>query len=136
VAPRVPIVRASSLTPVDGPSERFEGQVRLADVPAAERDDISVTVVSFTDGARTHWHSHGVEQVLHALEGSGFIAFKDRVFALGAGEVARIPAGVVHAHGALAGHSLTHLAVTFGGTDWPDPPERVPLVHAADLLAR
>ncbi|HEX4106700.1 MAG TPA: cupin domain-containing protein [Solirubrobacteraceae bacterium] len=134
--PRAPIVRAAGLKPTDGDPGRFEGAVRFARIPPGEREDIDVAVVSFVDGARTHWHSHGVEQILHALEGAGFLAFQDRVLPFSVGEVARIPAGVLHAHGALAGRALTHLSVTVGGTQWPDPPQRVPLVRDRDLSGR
>jgi quercetin dioxygenase-like cupin family protein len=138
MAGRSPIVRAAGLSTAEGPPERFVGAVRFAVVPRPSGGDanVDVAVVSFHDGARTHWHTHGEEQVLHAIEGEGFLAFEDRALSLRAGDVARIPAGVVHAHGALTGRSLTHLAVTVGGTDWPDPPRPVPPVGADELIRR
>ena len=82
MAGRPGVVRAAALAAEEGAAERFSGAVRLAAVPGPKApgrttDLVDVVVVSFQDGGRTHWHTHGDEEVLHAIEGEGFLAFED-----------------------------------------------------------
>ncbi len=52
--------------------ETFTGKVTLESVLNAQTDGgVSVSMVHFEDGARTHWHAHPGEQVLIVLEGEG-----------------------------------------------------------------
>ena len=79
----------------------------------------SATLVTFTPGARTNWHAHKTRQVLVATQGTGMVQVKDRPpRILRAGDVAEVPPGVVHWHGALAGHLFAH--ISFIETDGPD----------------
>jgi quercetin dioxygenase-like cupin family protein len=84
-----------------------------------------VSWVRFTDGGRSNWHVHRGGQVLHVVEGEGcLVTDGEGVLRLEPGMVVRTPPGVRHWHGALVGHAMTHVAVTCGETDWPDPPDR------------
>jgi quercetin dioxygenase-like cupin family protein len=84
-----------------------------------------VSWVRFTDGGRSNWHVHRGGQVLHVVEGKGCLVTDGQgVLDLEPGMVVRTPPGVRHWHGARLGHVMTHVAVTCGETDWPDPPER------------
>jgi 4-carboxymuconolactone decarboxylase len=79
----------------------------------------SATLVTFTPGARTNWHTHKTRQVLVATQGTGMVQVKDRPpRILRAGDVAEVPPDVVHWHGALAGHLFAH--ISFVETDGPD----------------
>jgi quercetin dioxygenase-like cupin family protein len=79
----------------------------------------SATLVTFTPGARTNWHTHKTRQVLVATQGTGMVQVKDKSpRILHAGDVAEVPPGVVHWHGALAGHLFAH--ISFIETDGPD----------------
>jgi quercetin dioxygenase-like cupin family protein len=79
----------------------------------------SATLVTFTPGARTNWHTHKTRQVLVATQGTGMVQVKDKPpHILRAGDVAEVPPGLVHWHGAVAGHLFAH--ISFVETDGPD----------------
>ena len=81
-----------------------------------------VNAVFFEPGARTHWHSHRAGQVLHVTHGEGYLQSRGGSgTALLAGDVAHIPAGEEHWHGAAPGSLLLHIAVSIGGHDWLEP---------------
>jgi quercetin dioxygenase-like cupin family protein len=57
--------------------------------------------------------------VLVATQGTGMVQVKDKPpHLLRAGDVAEVPPGLVHRHGALAGHLFAH--ISFVETDGPD----------------
>ena len=92
-------------------TRRFLGRI---DVP-----DAAVLVVTFRDGARTGWHRHGEGQVLYVLDGTGRCGTREGDAAsLAPGDLVSAPPGEWHWHGAAEGASLTHLALSFGETDW------------------
>jgi len=102
------------------PGHSFTGTV-LQDALAAPQapSRTSATLVTFTPGARTNWHTHKTRQVLVATQGTGMVQVKDKPpQILQAGDVAEVPPGVVHWHGALAGHLFAH--ISFIETDGPD----------------
>ncbi len=102
------------------PERSFTGTV-LQDALAAPQapSRTSATLVTFTPGARTNWHTHKTRQVLVATQGTGMVQVKDKPpQILQAGDVAEVPPGVVHWHGALAGHLFAH--ISFIETDGPD----------------
>jgi quercetin dioxygenase-like cupin family protein len=75
--------------------------------------------VTSTPGARTNRHAHGTRQVPAATRGTGMVQAKDRPpRVLRAGDVAEVPPGLVHRHGALAGHPFAHISSV--ETDGPD----------------
>ncbi|GGC70059.1 hypothetical protein GCM10011504_54860 [Siccirubricoccus deserti] len=79
----------------------------------------SATLVTFTPGARTNWHTHKTRQVLVATQGTGMGQVKDKPpRILHAGDVAEVPPGLVHWHGAVAGHLSAH--ISFVETNGPD----------------
>ena len=104
----------------------FSGEVeRRSFTGGGSAEGPGVSWVRFTDGGRSNWHVHRGGQVLHVVEGQGCLVTEGQgVLRLEPGMVVRTPAGVRHWHGALAGRTMTHVAVTCGETDWPDPPER------------
>jgi quercetin dioxygenase-like cupin family protein len=92
-----------------------------ADPVFAAEDGIMVNNVFFEPGARTHWHTHGVAQVLYVLAGEGRVQSRDGTGSpLHVGDTVHIPASEEHWHGAAPGSYLLHLAVSVGGTDWLD----------------
>lgn len=109
----------------DGPSEErgqtFTGRV-WADPLLPAADGIVVNNVFFEPGARTHWHTHQVAQVLYVLAGEGRIQARDGSGSrLTAGDTVHIPAGEEHWHGAAVGSYLLHLAISVGETHWLEP---------------
>jgi quercetin dioxygenase-like cupin family protein len=99
----------------------FTGRVWADPVLGAE-DGIMVNNVFFEPGARTHWHTHEIAQVLHVVAGEGRVQSRDGSGSkLRAGDVVHIRAGEEHWHGAASGSYLLHLAVSVGATNWLDP---------------
>jgi quercetin dioxygenase-like cupin family protein len=112
------VARGRAGTPSEERGPTFTGRVWADPVFAAE-DGIMVNNVFFEPGARTHWHTHGVAQVLYVLAGEGRVQSRDGTGSpLSVGDTVHIPAGEEHWHGAAPGSYLLHLAVSVGGTDW------------------
>lgn len=94
------IIRGADLARQRGGADRFAGDVTLTRL-AARLADANVALVRFVDGARTHWHEHPAEQILYVLEGECRVATATAAEArLRAGDLARLPAGERHWHGA------------------------------------
>jgi quercetin dioxygenase-like cupin family protein len=110
---------------VGQPSEQreatFTGTV-WGDTVLAEQDDVVVNTVFFAPGGRTHWHTHGVAQVLYVTHGEGYIQTRaGDGGAITAGDVVHIPGGEEHWHGASPGSLVVHVAISVGGHDWLEP---------------
>jgi quercetin dioxygenase-like cupin family protein len=94
----------------------------------------SATLVTFTPGARTNWHTHKTRQVLVATQGTGMVQVRGRPpHLLRAGDVAEVPPGLVHWHGALAGHLFAH--ISFVETEGPDNTNWMEPVDEAEYQA-
>ena len=104
--------------------DTFTGDVTLESVLSAQREHgMSVSVVHFTDGARTNWHEHPGEQVLYILEGAGRVGTEDEQFLVQPGDVVHAAPGERHWHGAAPGQTMTHLSVTNrGAPEWFETP--------------
>jgi quercetin dioxygenase-like cupin family protein len=82
---------------------------------------LRVTAVTFEDGAVNRPHRHTTDQVLVATSGGGFVATDDERHSLEPGDVAFVPAGTRHWHGASLGTTFTHLSIlTPGHTEIDD----------------
>ena len=95
--------------------EMFVGQVALQTIIGDEARDLRLTEVTFRDGARNKLHTHTTDQILIVTEGEGIVATEHQERAVQAGDVAYIPAGERHWHGAKPGTDMTHLAVLGNG---------------------
>jgi quercetin dioxygenase-like cupin family protein len=105
----------------------FTGEVERRSLPSPDggAGGLGFSWVRFVDGARTNWHSHDGGQILHVLEGQGRVTTEGLgTLTLESGDVVRTPPGVRHWHGALPGHTMTHLAVSAGTTRFEEPPNR------------
>ncbi|HXH96734.1 MAG TPA: cupin domain-containing protein, partial [Gaiellaceae bacterium] len=93
-----------------------------ADPVLPAEDGITVNAVFFEPGARTHWHSHDVAQVLYVTNGRGYLQSRDGTGgALTPGDIAHIAAGEEHWHGAAPDSYMLHVAVSVGGHEWLEP---------------
>ncbi|HKG25836.1 MAG TPA: cupin domain-containing protein [Thermomicrobiales bacterium] len=82
---------------------------------------LRVTAVTFEDGAVNRPHRHTTGQVLVATSGSGFVATDDERHPLEPGDIAFVPAGTRHWHGANPDTDFTHLSIlTPGHTEIDD----------------
>ncbi len=82
---------------------------------AQQEGGISLTVVTFEDGALTHWHEHPGEQILYILAGEGRVGTEGQTMNVSAGDVVYTGPGEKHWHGAAPGYSMTHISVTTVG---------------------
>ena len=120
------------LTPVTptakGPASTFTGDVYINPIYRGEEPSrMIVSLVRFTPGARTNWHSHAVGQTLHVTDGIGLVQARDgTVIRMRPGDTVYTPPGQEHWHGATAGNFMCHLAMLEGvpegdGTTWLEP---------------
>lgn len=97
-----------------GPADRFTGDVWMnAIVRGEEPSRVRASIVRFTPGARTAWHSHAVGQTLYVTDGLGLIQSRGAAMVeIRSGDIIYTPAGEVHWHGAAPDHFMAHLTVT------------------------
>jgi len=123
----MPVIRASARATKQAPAANFTGTVFQDEVVVgAKPSRMRASVVSFTPGARTAWHTHPVGQTLYCLSGVGRICFKgEKPQALHPGDTVQIPPDVLHWHGAAPDRLFAHLAMsensdTGAGTSWQE----------------
>lgn len=75
-------------------------------------EELSLTLITFSPGARNHFHIHTTEQVLYVTEGKGIIATEDEETVITPGMLAYIPAGEKHWHGATKDSAFSHISIT------------------------
>lgn len=93
----------------------FTGPVDLQTV-FDEGTDLRLIEVHFKDGARNRPHTHTTDQILVVTEGTGIVAVGTDEREVRPGDVAFIPAGEVHWHGATPHHDMTHWAINGHGS--------------------
>ena len=116
--------RADDIPRQQGAPDNFTGTAYFQPVAGNEACQLRAARVTFERGARTFWHVHSGEQVLYFLHGRGRVQVRGSQAAdAGAGDVAHIPPGTEHWHGAHPAeeHTMQHLAMTFGETTWGEP---------------
>jgi quercetin dioxygenase-like cupin family protein len=97
----------------------FTGEVWLDMIHASP--ELTMANVTFTPCARTHWHTNENGQVLHVLQGSGWLCDKGgEPQRIKTGDMIWAPAGTTHWHGADNGTLMSHLAIGIGATKWLD----------------
>lgn len=102
-------------------SATFTGRV-WADPVLASESGVGVNAIFFEPGARTHWHTHDIGQVLYVTSGEGWIQVRNGDGGpIRGGDVVHIAPGEEHWHGAGPNTYLTHVAVSLGGHEWLDP---------------
>ncbi|MBO9533979.1 MAG: cupin domain-containing protein [Solirubrobacteraceae bacterium] len=94
------------------PQDWFTGDVWYEElIVAPEPFSLRMLSVHFAPGARSWWHTHPVEQVIHVTEGTALVQREgELVRAVAAGESVWFEPGVSHWHGAAPGTFMTHLA--------------------------
>ena len=111
-----------------GPASTFTGDVYVNPIYRGEEPSrMIVSLVRFTPGARTNWHSHAVGQTLYVTDGIGLVQTRDgTVIRMRPGDTVYTPPGQEHWHGATAGNFMCHLAMLEGahgadGATWLEP---------------
>ena len=110
---------------VKTPADKFTGDVYMNPIyKGADPSRMIVSLVRFTPGARTNWHSHAVGQTLHVTDGIGLVVTRDgTAIAIRGGDTVWTPPGEEHWHGATDQNMMCHLALLEGvdggdGTTW------------------
>ncbi|MDT0262877.1 (R)-mandelonitrile lyase [Jatrophihabitans lederbergiae] len=110
------------------PAQAFTGDVYVNPIKQAEEPSrLLASIVRFTPGARTNWHSHALGQTLHCTDGLGLVVSRDgTVIRMRAGDTVWTPPGEEHWHGGTADNMMCHLAMLEGtgdgdGTSWLEP---------------
>src|SRR3989442_4886091 len=108
----------SGASPPDRP-ESFSGTVALHNLRRPEHPGAAELIGVFFDrGARTIPHIHEADQVLYFVEGEGIVVTERERRVLRAGEIAVIPGGIWHWHGATKASAMWHVSIhAVGPTD-------------------
>lgn len=119
------VLRASNRPTKLQPAANFTGTVFSDEIVQGKNPSrMRASVVSFTPGGRTAWHSHPVGQTLYCLSGAGRVQFEgQQVQELRPGDTVVIPPNTRHWHGAAPDKLFAHLAMsettdTGEGTAW------------------
>lgn len=121
------IRRVGSKPSGKGPAEYFTGDVRIDPLFEGVADgEASGASVTFSPGARTHWHTHPFGQHLIVTAGCGWAQREGGpVETLYPGDVIFFSPGEKHWHGATPTTGMTHIATqrVLNGiaAEWKEP---------------
>jgi len=118
---------------IKGPADWFTGDVWIDSIVQPQGDwiegivqpqgdsPLNVSMVHFTPGARTAWHSHAGGQTLYVTEGRGRVQSRgEALVELRPGDVHFTPDGHEHWHGAVHDHLMSHISIIHGPASWGD----------------
>ena len=96
--------------------------------PASPALSTTAAVVRFEPGVRNYWHSHEGGQLLHVIEGDGWVQARGAdAQRVGVGDSVATDPNEQHWHGAGRSGPFAHIVVNIGETHWleasPAPPE-------------
>ena len=107
--------------PAEGAAERTEGwsgpvhRTRQTIIQPGESANYNCSVVNFSQGCTTGWHTHTCDQLLIVVSGEGYAANEQERREIKVGDVVQIKAGERHWHGAKANTTMGHITVTLVG---------------------
>ncbi len=106
-------ITRNSLDTQPGPSDWFTGSVFLDPVAAPTGPSrLSATLVHFTPGARTAWHTHPNGQTIWVLEGVGLCQRRGgQIEVIRGGDRVFFEPGEEHWHGAAPNRFMAHMAM-------------------------
>jgi quercetin dioxygenase-like cupin family protein len=121
--------RSEALTGEPMDSSHFTGPVTSHPLHnSLEPRPVRVSVVHFHPGIRNNWHRHDGGQVLHVLDGDGYVQSRGgEARRIVAGDTVSATAGEEHWHGAGPDSAMSHVAVSIGETTWLEPSEFEPI---------
>ena len=73
--------------------------------------ELSLSMITFSPGAKNIYHAHDREQILYIMDGKGIVATEDEEHVVTPGMLVYIPAGEKHWHGATNDTSFSHLSI-------------------------
>ncbi|SFO31058.1 Cupin domain protein [Cohaesibacter marisflavi] len=110
-----------------GPAEWFTGDVYVDFMGAPDGTRVNAANVHFTPGARTHWHSHNLGQLIFVTEGEGRCQKEGGpVEVLLPGTAVFFEPHELHWHGAAPNRFMVHVAMqapdeSADANVWGDP---------------
>ena len=108
------VVKMGEVAEEPAVSDLFTGTpvTRQAVFQPGDSQNFNFGVVSFSAGSRNKLHTHTSDQILIVTEGTGTVATEHEQRTVTAGDVALIPAGEPHWHGAPDDTPMAHIAIT------------------------
>jgi quercetin dioxygenase-like cupin family protein len=106
-------ITRSSIATMTGPSDWFTGAVYVDAVTTPSvQSRLQASMVHFTPGARTAWHTHPNGQTIYVTEGVGLAQRRGgAVEVIRPGDRVFFEPGEEHWHGATPDRFMTHLAL-------------------------
>ena len=116
------IARGSEAAEIPTDTDHFSGPASRRELGRIDAMDGSAILVTFDAGTRNSWHRHSGGQVLYVLEGVGRVSARTREpVEIRPGDLVYAPPDEEHWHGAAEGQPMTHLALSFGETEFLEP---------------
>ena len=126
ITPRADALK--DLQPMD--VAHFTGLARSKPLMDASKGPLpaSVAVVRFEPGVRNSWHSHAGGQLIHVIDGEGWVQSQGQeARRIASGDTVATEPNEIHWHGAGRLGPMAHVVVNFGDTTWltesPPPPD-------------
>src|SRR5919197_1874988 len=98
--------------PVNAPLFTGTQVFRQEIVQPGDSQSFNFSIVNFSAGSRNKFHTHTSDQILIVTEGTGTVATEQEERTITVGDVALIPAGEHHWHGAPGNTPMAHIAIT------------------------
>ena len=107
--PKVPVEGAEQIEGWTGPVSRSRQTI----IQPGDSANYNCSIVNFSQGCTTGWHTHTCDQILVVTSGSGMVATEGGTpQAINIGDVVHIKAGERHWHGAKADTTMGHITIT------------------------
>ena len=107
--PDVPVEGADRIDGWTGPVQR----TRQTIIETGDSENYNCSVVNFSQGCTTGWHTHTCDQILVVVSGSGMVATEGGTpQEINVGDVVHIKAGERHWHGAKKDSTMGHITIT------------------------
>ena len=110
--PHVPMEGAEPIQGYTGPVSRSRQTI----IQPGESANYNCSVVNFSEGSTTGWHTHNCDQVLIVTSGLGMEATEREEREINVGDVVHIKAGERHWHGAKPDTTMGHITITLVGS--------------------
>ena len=106
--------------------KNFTGDFTMRKLPEEANSEEEIYFVEFRKGCKTRPHIHMSEQILVVSEGKGVVVFVEKMdlneshestrlskkeYEINKGDIVRVPAGLIHWHGALEDNDFSHIAI-------------------------
>ena len=106
--------------------KHFTGDFMMRKMAEEITSEEEIYYVEFRSGCTTRPHIHMSEQILIPTEGKGTVVFVEKMdvsdqsgstrilnkeYEIKKGDIVRVPAGLIHWHGAMKGEDFSHIAI-------------------------